>query len=129
MIDCSKCPGQGICCGFFPFSEKFFEKYKDKMQVKPIKIFKQHGFIAAVTEDLRCVFQNPKTWRCAIYEDRPDICRLYGTKEGIQKKGLGIACPFFKPNGNEWSRAMQAKIYHLLEKGLRRIEKKASESN
>jgi len=122
-IDCSKCPENSGCCGIVPFEKEFTEKHKSKFQVKPVKI--KEGVV--ITEDFRCVFMNRETKLCAIYDDRPEVCRLFGTKEGIQKSGLGLACPHFKPNGNEWSPAMKAKIKHVARKNFKKMLRKTAQ--
>ena len=121
-IDCSKCPEGSGCCGILPFAEEFTEKHKNDFQVEPTEI--REGVV--VTEDMLCVFMNRKTRLCAIYEDRPEICRLFGTKEGIKQKGITLACPHFKPNGNDWSPAMKSKIRHVARKNLRELMRKKS---
>lgn len=120
-IDCSKCPEGSGCCGIVPLGEDLIEKHKKKFQVEPVEI--KEGVV--VTEDLRCVFMNRETKLCAIYDDRPEVCRLFGTKEGIEKSGYGLACPHFKPNGNDWSPAMRAKIQHVVRKNLKKMMRKA----
>jgi len=122
-IDCSKCPEGGECCGIIPLTKDLIENYKDKFQVKQTEILGKGSVRAVGTEDFHCVFMNRETKLCAIYDDRPEVCRLFGTKEGIQKKGLGLACPHFKPNGNDWSPAMKAKIKHVARNNLRKLLK------
>jgi len=114
VIDCSKCPEGSGCCGILPFSKEFTEKHKNDFQVEPTEI--REGVV--VTDDFHCVFLNRKTRLCAIYDDRPEVCRLFGTKEGILRSNGGLACPHFKPNGNEWSKAMNARIRHKSRKNF-----------
>lgn len=121
VIDCSKCPEEIGCCGTIPFSKEFFEKNKDKIKVQPIEIIEKRGAVVAATKDLRCVFLDPKTRLCAVYDDRPEVCRLFGTKEGIKIRGLGLACPHFKPNGNEWSPGKKRQIKHVQRKNFKKL--------
>lgn len=123
-IDCSKCPEGSGCCGLIQMPKDLIEKNKDKFQVEPkeIKIIGSLGVV--LIDDLQCVFMNRKTKLCAIYDDRPEVCRLFGTKEGMQKAGLSLACPHFKPNGNDWSPAMKAKISHVTRKNLKKMLRK-----
>ncbi len=120
-IDCSKCPENSGCCGILPFAEAFTEKHKKDFQVEPTEI--REGVV--VTEDFFCVFLNRETKLCAIYDDRPSVCRFFGTKAGIQKAGVTLACPHFKPNGSDWSPAMKAKIRHDARKNLKKMLRKA----
>lgn len=121
MIDCSKCPERGSCCGPFPFKKDLFERNKDKMQVTPIKIIDGEKTISFITEDLLCVFLNRKTRLCSIYGDRPPICKIYGTK--IVKNHM-ITCPYFKPNGNPWSKAKATQIKRIQEKDIDNLMKR-----
>lgn len=105
MIDCSKCPERGSCCGPVPFEKEFIEKHKDKIQVEIKKEVIDEQGIYLLTEDLGCVFLDRKTRECTIYEERPEICRLYGTVKDIR-----ISCPYFKPSGNPRSEAQRKQI-------------------
>ena len=125
VIDCSKCPEGAGCCGILPFKKEFLEKHKEKFQVKPVQISDSKEIVGVITEDLKCIFLNRETNLCAIYQDRPEVCRLFGTKEGILKAGLGLACPYFKPNGSDWSKAMKTRIIRQCRKNLTSALKKA----
>lgn len=57
------------------------------------------------TKDHLCVFLDRKTKLCKIYEDRPQICRDFGTG-----KDLLLQCPFLKPNGKPRSEAMKKRF-------------------
>lgn len=73
------CEGCGECCGIIPFEPKMFAKFVHiaarPFEIRPGKLM---DMIYAVTEDGWCVFLDQER-RCRIYNDRPDICRLYGT--------------------------------------------------
>ena len=88
-FDCKRC---GECCEIIAFEIPFFQKMKKHTQ-KPyelkdkfyngdrlVEIPKKHyhDFIYPVTEDGKCVF-NKIDMTCAIYTQRPDLCRLFGT--------------------------------------------------
>ena len=105
MIDCSKCPEPGSCCGPFQMKKGFLDKHKDKFQVKPDKIVEGGGWECALCNDLGCVFLNRKTKKCEIYEDRPEICKAYGYVDNIR-----IKCHWFKPSGRPRSEASRKKI-------------------
>jgi Fe-S-cluster containining protein len=66
-----------------------------------------------ITPDFGCIFLNRKTRLCAIYEDRPNICKAYGTTIA---NNYMIACPYFKPNGNPWSEAKRKQIDRIHQK-------------
>ena len=106
----------GECCGPIPINKKLFEKHKDKIQ----REIKQIVGDFYLTEDLKCIFLNKET-KCAIYEDRPQICRNYGIG-----KFDALSCPYIKPNGNPRSPAMQRRIQrqinHDVDAKMKRIE-------
>ena len=61
-------PGCTDCCGPIPFSKHEWDKVKNKRKTKSTSC----PYIA--------------NGKCSIYQDRPLMCRLYGTT-------AGLACP------------------------------------
>lgn len=96
-IDCSKCPTKGACCCVFEIPKDIVLKNKEKIQVNPVKVIESKDKIRLETFDNRCVFLDRETCSCTIYDDRPEVCKRYGTKS--------LPCPYFKPNGIERSEA------------------------
>lgn len=100
MIPCENCPhklnpsqNKHFCCGIIPFPTKFLEEHK--------KDFKSSGELqengeqgVIITPDFLCVFFDRVKHNCAIYEDRPAVCRLYGIDEER------LPCPYFRRSGN-----------------------------
>ena len=83
----------GECCYLVPFDEGVFVGVKDKANRKIIKEIKiMSGLILPVTSDLKCCFLKDDL-SCAIYKDRPDVCKNFGKKSN--------PCPYIKPNGEE----------------------------
>jgi Fe-S-cluster containining protein len=84
-LPCDQCKGQ--CCTFPGFSRREFKVVKKKYgipaiaQVVPIDA----GYIIAM-EDGTCPYL--KNGRCSIYEDRPLVCRAYGTSPALPCKFL-----------------------------------------
>ena len=74
-----KCPPKcGKCCGLIPLPKETYEKNKDNIQTKIIKLNHLHlNKVLAVTEDLQCIFLNRKNKKCEINAQRPSICRNY----------------------------------------------------
>ena len=105
MIDCSKCLKQGDCCGLFPMNKELVNRNKHKFQVNPSKIIENGNRIVILTEDLFCVFLNRETKTCMIYEERPNVCKLYGVS-----KDKRLQCPYFKPSGAKRSKASMKKV-------------------
>ena len=102
-IDCSKCPhktgSEAFCCGIIPFPLKFLEEHKPFFQENGE--LKENGEQAIIlTPDFLCVFFNRKEHNCAIYEERPTVCKMYGEVEQLQ-------CPYFKRSGNRRSPASE----------------------
>lgn len=103
------------CCGPVMFPIALFEKHKPNIKVQ-YKAYEDSEIVFPVTEDLKCVFlENNK---CIIYEDRPDVCKDYGTVEHLQ-------CPHIKMNGNRRSPAavkhMQREINHKIDYDIKKI--------
>lgn len=66
--------GCSDCCGPVPFTDEEWEKVKDRPKRK------EDG-------SLKCQFLIDN--KCSIYEDRPYLCRIFGTTKGVQK----LECP------------------------------------
>lgn len=111
------------CCGPVPMCSKTFEENKHKFQQKPSEIIAYINTKVALCEDGLCVFLNRETKRCMIYEDRPNICRFYGT--GYNED---LLCQYIKPNGNLRSPAMvkriKRKIGHFVDNSIRGHERR-----
>lgn len=88
-----KCKAQ--CCTWVPIPIKFLEKHKDKIQRKILTFYpanKSKTTVYPIVEisgykdnkpiilrpKQRCIFLDNNN-RCAIYENRLEICKLYGT--------------------------------------------------
>lgn len=74
------CKHCGQCCGPVPFDAQFFADNNDKMRREPVEVIPEAfpGMVLVLTEDGYCVFLTDNK-RCAIYDERPMVCRLYGT--------------------------------------------------
>jgi Fe-S-cluster containining protein len=123
-IPCENCPHRTnpdapFCCGIIPFPLKFLEEHK--------KFFKENGELKdngdtaiILTADFLCVFFDRQTHKCAIYEERPEVCRNYGIIEDLP-------CPYFKRSGNRRSPASEKitirKINAFVDKAEKNLEK------
>jgi len=75
------------CCGNFPIEKIFYEKNLDKIITQPIKIEEYYEpdpfdnikkyFVLPLTESNKCCFVR-SDYSCAIYDERPEVCKLYG---------------------------------------------------
>ena len=125
MFDCSKvCPKKckADCCGYVPLPNEFWEKHKDKAQVK-IKLLKyDDNSVLPLTKNLGCCFLDPN-YRCVIYKDRPPLCKLFGTSS---KKGL--ACPYLKPSGQKRGKKERKKLVGENNKNMAVIAKRINKA-
>lgn len=72
--------GCSDCCGPVPFSDKEWEKVKNRPR---------RG-----DNSLKCQFLIDN--KCSIYEDRPYICRIFATTKGVKELECPHGCkPFF----------------------------------
>lgn len=74
--DVSKC--HAACCGIVPIPRETFEKHVGDVQgpYNVINAIDGQVVVMAAGKPV-CAFLTPE-FRCAIYEDRPEICRRFG---------------------------------------------------
>lgn len=127
MFDCkklhSKC--QAMCCNIVPFSQERWDRNQNKIVTQPKRIMPamgptkciENGFridlegdIIPETETGKCPFLR-KDLLCNIYEDRPEVCKIFGTESHVMMK-----CNFQDKNGNIRSRQANRKILREQEK-------------
>lgn len=80
------------CCGIVPIDRRLLSRNRSKMQRVPLDIIHTGSEDLCVTEDGSCVFLDSNR-KCAIYNLRPKICRIYGTIERLP-------CPYVDMHGN-----------------------------
>lgn len=80
------------CCGIVPMSIKKYNIFKRKIKKKIIDNMRLGNNIVLITKDGSCVFLDNN--KCSIYDNRPMICKLYGTIEKLQ-------CPYIDICGNK----------------------------
>jgi len=120
MIKSGKCFGN--CCAYNLFPKAVWEKYQNIAQEATHgKNFEKEGEVFIYTTDGKCPFLDRKDFHCLIYEDRPDVCKMYGLSDKLP-------CPFIKPNGNPRSEAgcrhWQRFINHDVDNKLNYLKKK-----
>lgn len=71
------CRNCGKCCANVPFSEDFINANITKAQKPFSELIPVLDAFIPKTEDGYCLFLT-KDKRCAIYSDRPEVCRLQG---------------------------------------------------
>ena len=100
MFDCSKAipkKCQGLCCIHVALERKLWEENKHlavKRDYYLLEISDEH--VMPMTSDLRCIFNDPKTYRCTAYATMP--CGQNGKNFGTGKNNM--YCPYLKPNGS-----------------------------
>ena len=122
MFNCknhhSKC--KAGCCGIVPMSKERWDRNQDKIVTSPIKVeypgwtgkmetkdkreWVMEGEVLPITETLKCCFLN-EDLSCNIYEDRPDICREFGSEDHLQ-----LSCPYQNKDGKDRSRQAKRMI-------------------
>lgn len=112
--------GCSQCCGIVPIDRWICKIHEGKQQRKVVEIIgDKNGEVYPFTEDGKCVFLTPDN-RCAIYDDRPDVCRQYGQCDELP-------CPYIKKNGNPRSpaqvRRIQRQINHDVDARMKRLGK------
>ena len=125
MFDCSKvCPKKckADCCGYVPIPKQIWEKFKNRAQRVYKEVPYDETHILPLTEDLNCPFLS-KEYKCIIYEDRPWLCKLFGTKE-IQ----GLKCPYLKANGSKRGKEERKRMIGTNNGNMERIAKRISKS-
>lgn len=108
---------QADCCGIVIFDIQLWELFQHLKQVDIKEIVQESKKVLIITHDFYCIFLNRESRQCAIYQNRPSVCRLYGLVEDLQ-------CPYIKPNGNIRSEANSKHIQRLINHQVdRAIEK------
>ena len=110
-FECKRC---GRCCGLSPFTRADYKRVRRKSEKLRIPFVKQEVeghtvyFVKSIIEavqraggiqnvnakDIVCPFLEVdvnKLTSCKIYDDRPQICRMFGT-EGW--RGITLCCPY-----------------------------------
>jgi Fe-S-cluster containining protein len=88
-------PDCGKCCGVVPMDPGLLEKFRERQHraIREVKVLSS-GEVLARTWDGFCTFLSEDK-RCLVYEERPYLCRVYGTHRSRK-----LQCPFIKPSGN-----------------------------
>src|SRR3989304_3333713 len=94
------CIGCGECCCCVPLKPKDWQRLKSRIQRPCDPVDYMQNTILPWTESKVCVFLTNEK-RCAIYEDRPNVCRLFGTI-------LALRCSYAHP---EWPESVTMSQY------------------
>lgn len=94
------------CCGIVPVPIQKYNIFKRKIKKKIVDTLRLGSHIVLITKDGSCAFLEDK--KCSIYNNRPVICKLYGTVEKLQ-------CPYVDINGYKRSDKETMIIKELIE--------------
>ena len=112
-FECQRC---GECCGPVPIFKEFYLEHRHKaLRVHELKEFGNK--VIAITEDCRCIWLDDfKQFniRCAIYEDRPEVCRQFGRNP---KNEMLLKCPHLMTEAEKMELEMKCR---LLNEAMRR---------
>jgi len=96
-LPCEKC--YGSCCGKkVHFSKKDLKRIQkkytsliEKLKIYAVqldkKTFQFESDLESYKKDWYCIFYDKNSNKCLIYEERPQVCRMYG-------KSKLLLCPF-----------------------------------
>lgn len=104
-FECKKyhCKCAAKCCGIVPIPVQIWQKNQHLIQRKVQKVQKvyatnkenqRHTAMLPLTEDHYCPFLK-KDLSCAIYENRPDLCKKFG-----DESHWAMTCPMQDKDGN-----------------------------
>lgn len=123
MFECSKLHNKckALCCKCVPIEKEIYERNRHRLlsEVKkelPFQGYDPHenthkDLIIPETEDGYCPFLQKEGFRCGIQDDKPSLCKRYGTTEDPL-----LRCPFQDPDGRIRSRQEVRKIHRDADK-------------
>ena len=79
MKNCNVKKCKAACCGVVPIPNEVLHEYANMIQpeITHQVAFDEHSTIVT-DRNAVCAFLTPE-YRCAIYDRRPPICRMFGT--------------------------------------------------
>lgn len=106
----------GSCCGGIKFDIRKWNKLKNKTVTKDYmaqRVSRTEIYVVS-NEDQLCVFLDRVTKKCLIYEERPTLCRMYGSNEILP-------CPFLLPDGSPRPTEKLKEWEETFDKQLKRV--------
>lgn len=114
-FECEKyhCKCKAHCCGIVPIPTPIWQRNQHKIQVEVQKVHKVritdqenelHTAMLPLTEDGLCPFLQ-EDLKCAIYEDRPKVCRQFG-----DESHWALRCPMQHKDGTPRSEEDQIEL-------------------
>lgn len=95
--DIGRCHAE--CCGPVPIPKRLFEEKRHLLQreVEVLEAEDLPGVVMPFDKNLTCGFLT-KDFRCAIYNDRPEVCKKFGS---IAETHEMLICPHKKSWASE----------------------------
>lgn len=108
---------KAYCCGPVPIKKEIYEKNKHKCS-RPVihERMVEDGRVIPETGTQYCTFLSP-AYTCLIYEDRPDVCKLFGKIPSPL-----MQCPFMDTNGKKRSDKQRKKVEKEFEDALKHTQ-------
>lgn len=105
IVDSLRCAAD--CCGCVPIDRAVVDANRHLIDVKYTEmILPSSGDLSyPLTDDLVCVFLDRTVIRCAIYDDRPGVCRKYG-----DESHAAMFCPHLNKDGEVRTRAQRRRV-------------------
>ena len=69
------------CCGVIPVTKTELDRIHDALERKPQEEIKRLG--SQQRKPFTCPLVDAENGLCAVHDDRPEICRMYGFYEGM----------------------------------------------
>lgn len=84
--------------------------------------------MSCLTAEFRCVFLDEE-WKCRIYDERPEVCRMFGMVPVLDDTGLLLQCPFLHPSGSRRNHRERRLLRQFITRKFRDIDKRISVSD
>ncbi len=108
----------GDCCCPVPIKKEIYERNKAKCQPHEMHDCDDE-VIVTNTKTGRCAFLDENAL-CGIYEERPEVCRLFGDSEK-SKTDYVLMCPYLRQDGTHRPRHERRAIEKDMEKRTARV--------
>lgn len=108
---------KAYCCGPVPIKKDVYEKHKHKC-ARPVVFERavEDGMIIPETGTQYCAFLSPG-YTCLIYEDRPNVCKLFGKVPSAL-----MQCPFMDINGKKRSDSEKKRVEKEFSDALKTVQ-------
>jgi hypothetical protein len=108
---------KAYCCGPVPIKKNIYEKNKHKC-ARPVihERFVEDDMILPETGEKYCTFLSP-SFTCLIYEDRPNVCKLFGKIPSPL-----MQCPFMDTAGKKRSKPERARVEKEFSDALNKVQ-------